>query len=138
MQARRVRKVPRAPRAPKGLEGEPGPAGPAGSAVLGVDGTQLRSCAGSTPYGNTNFQSYGGNDLYVDVDTSGCGFTSTPLYITNLHGDGANYTVVGGSSAYARTATGFRLYLHSTQGISLTPAIANSFGWHVVWLAMGQ
>jgi len=40
---------------------------------------------GSTPVGNTAWQQYhDGEGVFVDVDTSSAGFTTTPIYRTHL------------------------------------------------------
>merc|ERR1719213_1295760 len=87
-------------------------------------------CSGKTEAGSTNWQKY--NDMiYVNVDTSACDFTSTPAYISSMHGNHHHWTSTGSSEVYQATATGFRIYIHQEGGI--TPETANSFKWHIVW-----
>jgi len=59
------------------------------------------------------FQLYRGGETGLEfyVDTSHCRFTSTPVYLTSLTGNGAHWHVVGISSLYEMTATGFKIYL---------------------------
>ena len=115
--------------------GPTGPAGPPGSAIQSSTGAALRSCAGSTPPG-AGWNNYGGAGVFIDVDTSGCGFAVTPLYLVNLHGDSSTWDLTGTSTAYFRTATGFRMYVRSTLSTA-TVALATSQNWHIVWLGMG-
>ncbi|NEO43619.1 MAG: hypothetical protein F6K55_05565 [Moorea sp. SIO4A3] len=109
-------------------------------AAQDTSGTALRICCGKTPEGSTNWQPYlGGTEgIYVDVDTSACGFKSTPIYLVNMHGNASNWGATGGSSAYDRTNQGFRVYVRFSSGEDLTPEFANSRGWHIQWLAIGN
>ncbi|NEQ83513.1 MAG: hypothetical protein F6K26_25930, partial [Moorea sp. SIO2I5] len=52
-------------------------------AAQDTSGNSLRICCGKTPEGSTNWQPYVGGieGIYVDVDTSACGFQSTPIYL---------------------------------------------------------
>ncbi len=103
-------------------------------------GNALRICCGATPEGNTAWQDYNNNGtgVFVDVDTSMCRFSTTPIYIVNMHGSSYNWETTGGSSAYSRSATGFRVYVRFSDGRQLTPAFANSAGWHIQWVAIGN
>jgi hypothetical protein len=95
--------------------------------------TQL--AGGSTPAGNTAWQqSPGGQGVFVDVDTSSVGFTSTPIYITSLGGTLNHSGATGATSIYSPTPTRFRVYVRYATGGSLTPAMANQNGWHINWI----
>jgi hypothetical protein len=107
------------------------------AAVRTTTGTAQRICTGTTPVGTTAWQVYSASGIYVDVNTSACGFTATPTYIVNMHGDSGNWSTTGGSSAYSRTATSFRIYVRYSNDSALTPASANSVGWHIEWMAIG-
>ena len=92
---------------------------------------------GSTPVGNTAWQQYpSGDGVFVNVDTSSAGFTTTPIYITSLGGRSDHWFTTGATSIYVPTATGFRVYVRYANGGSLTPAIANQNGWHINWIAV--
>ena len=92
---------------------------------------------GSTPVGNTAWQQYpGGEGIYLDVNTSSAGLTTTPIYITSLGGTSHHWWTTGATSIYAPTPTGFRVYVRYSTGGSLTPAIANQYGWHINWIAV--
>jgi secreted trypsin-like serine protease len=87
-----------------------------------------RACVGRTSPTNTNWIQEG-NSLRVDVDTSTCGETRTPTYLTSLGGTSRHWATTGVTSIYAPTATGFRVYIETTE----TVATAKSNGWHVNW-----
>jgi hypothetical protein len=89
-------------------------------------------CTGKTAMFNTAWQPYP-DGVYVDVNTSGCGFTTAPQYFTSLGGDGSQLLPKGATSIYEPTATGFRVYLYHP---GMTPASANSHGWHLNWQAL--
>jgi hypothetical protein len=98
---------------------------------------------GSTPVGNTAWQPYSlggsftpGQGIFVDVDTSSSGFTTTPIYITSLGGTAYHWGTIGATSIYLPTPTGFRVYIRFPDGSSLTPAFANQNGWHINWIAV--
>jgi hypothetical protein len=91
---------------------------------------------GKTAAGNTNWLVYQPNAIYVDVDTSSANFNSVPNYVTSLGGVQQHWDTVGASSVYQASRTGFRIYVRFVNGAPLTPADANSYGWHVVWIGM--
>jgi len=93
---------------------------------------------GATPVGNTAWQPYYTEGIFVDVDTSSAQFTSTPIYITSLGGYGNHWSTTGATSIYSPTPTGFRVYVRWDNGGLLTPAMANQFGWHINWIARGE
>jgi hypothetical protein len=94
---------------------------------------------GSTPAGNTAWQQYpGGEGVYVDVDTSSAGFTTTPIYITSIGGTSSHWGTTGATSIYSPTPTGFRVYVRWSTGGSLTPDVANQYEWHINWIAVPQ
>jgi hypothetical protein len=92
--------------------------------------------AGSTTYGATNWKQYGSDALYLDVDTSSAGFSSTPLYFTALGGSYCQWEADGVNALYSPTATGFRIYLRDDTGRVLTPAFANQMGWNMQWFGV--
>jgi len=98
---------------------------------------------GSTPVGNTAWQQYfvpGGGlfeqGVFVDVDTSSGGFTTTPIYITSIGGWSSHWGTTGATSIYTPTPTGFRVYVRFSTGEPITPALANQLGWHINWIAV--
>jgi hypothetical protein len=94
---------------------------------------------GSTPVGNTAWQQYpDGEGVFVDVDTSSAGFTTTPIYITSLGGLSQHWGTTGATSIYQPTPTGFRVYVRWSGGGPLTPALANQQEWHINWIAVPQ
>jgi hypothetical protein len=94
---------------------------------------------GSTPVGNTAWQQYpDGEGIFLDVDTSSAGFTSTPIYITSIGGTSGHWGTTGATAIYDPTPTGFRVYVRFSTGGQLTPAGANGLGWHINWIAVPQ
>ena len=92
---------------------------------------------GSTAPGSTNWQQYtGGRGVYVDVDTSSAGFTTTPVYTTSIGGTSSHWATTGATSIYTASATGFRIYVRWADGQPLTPATANSYEWHINWVGI--
>ncbi|MDZ8261370.1 hypothetical protein [Nostoc sp. ChiQUE01b] len=107
------------------------------TAVVGT----TKIAAGSTIPGATNWQVYQGNinGIYVDVDTSGANFTSTPKYVTSIGGDGYHWATTGGSAIYYPTPKGFRIYVRfSDYNGTLSPAFANQNRFHINWIGIGQ
>jgi hypothetical protein len=96
-------------------------------------GKTLKIRCGKTPEGHTNWV---GMDNGVNVVVTVPAFESVPLYFVNVHGDNGNWMLTGGSSAYDRTNTGFRVYVYYPHG-TINPTLANGYGWHVQWLAIG-
>ena len=89
-------------------------------------------CKGQTTPGNTNWIPYVTSDgLYVDVDTSACGLTDAPAYITSLGGSSEHFALTGGSSVYAASPTKFTVYIRFTSGAALSKAYANARSWHI-------
>lgn len=97
----------------------------------------LRIGSGSTPAGSTSWQQYpGGRGVFVDINTSAAGFTTTPVYITSIGGATSHWATTGASSIYLPTPTGFRVYVRWVDNSPLTPATANSYGWHINWIGV--
>jgi|KBSSwiStaDraftv2_1062776.scaffolds.fasta_scaffold359210_1 hypothetical protein len=94
---------------------------------------------GNTTSGSTAWQVYNPAALYVDVDTSAAKFSSTPVYVASIGGNGAQWQVAGVNAIYFPTATGFRVYIRWLEdGSPLTPATANGFGWFINWIGVGS
>lgn len=97
----------------------------------------LKIGSGSTPSGSTNWQQYpGGAGVFVDVDTSAAGFKTTPVYLTSIGGSTSHWATTGATSIYFPKPTGFRIYVRWNDGAPLTPATANSYGWHINWMGI--
>ena len=97
----------------------------------------MKMATGSTPVGQTDWQQYKTNGIYVDIDTSSAGFTQTPHYLTSLGGRGSHWTTMGATSIYRPSPTGFRVYIFK-DGLNLTPGFANQKNWHINWAGFGQ
>jgi hypothetical protein len=92
-----------------------------------------RIASGQTPAGTTAWQVYTANAVFVDVNTTSGQFSSAPIYVTSLGGNSSHWQIVGATSIYSPTATGFRVYIRWLDGNPLTPAQANAIGLHIKW-----
>lgn len=66
--------------------------------------------------------------IYVDVNTSACGFTQTPHYLVTLESltnSGYHWYISGVPSIYSATPNGFRVYLRWTDTPSDAPTIGS-------------
>jgi len=90
--------------------------------------------AGRTQPG-VGWQQYGTGGVFIDVNTAGYHFTTTPVYVTSLHGNAAHWGTTGGSSVYNPTSTGFRVYIRWWNDNPMTVSQVQSFGWHIQWIA---
>jgi len=127
-----------------GKESEQGRAVTAGSgplvsaavgAATGPTGAPVRLVVGRTDPHQTPWVQYNHGGIYVDIDTSSAGFASTPYYFTSLSGHTNNWMAQGVTSIYLPTATGFRVHVGYRE---LTAAQANSWGWSMSWIAIGN
>jgi hypothetical protein len=109
-------------------------AGPINATNYHRDGRPLIA-AGRTPPG-LDWQQYENNaGVFIDVNTEGAQFSTTPVYVTALHGTSKHWATTGGSSVYMPTPTGFRVYIRRSDSSSLTVSEAESLGWHIQWIA---
>ncbi len=98
---------------------------------------------------DTNWQDYFGEGIFIDVNTSQCGFTTTPHYLVTLENGSSRWQVSGVPSVYNTSPNGFRVYLRWTDSPTdsptigqnqdpnpLTPGTAAGYGWVVRWTAI--
>ncbi len=101
-----------------------------------------RFFAGQTKPGATAWQDYpNGTGVYVDVDTSGGGFSTAPVYLTSLGGISHHWATTGGSSIYpipdGTPLTGFRIYVRwADDGIPMSKDDAYAHGWFINWMGI--
>lgn len=95
-------------------------------------------CTGQTNPDRTGWVNYNINGkvvgVYIDVDTSSCGFGSTPMYFSSLNGTAEHWEVIGSNAIYGPTATGFRIYIQRRSTINAN--VANQHNWHIQWMAV--
>jgi hypothetical protein len=104
---------------------------------VGLIASALPKIAGGQTAPGVGWQAYAsGAGVYIDVDTSAAGFTTTPTYVTSLGGTALHWNTTGGSSVYSPTPTMFRIYVRWADGAALNPPIANQWGWHVLWIGI--
>ena len=108
---------------------------PAVGAATGPTGAPVRLVVGRTDPHTTPWVQYNHGGIYVDIDTSSAGFASTPSYFTSLSGHTNNWMAQGVTSIYLPTARGFRVHVGYRE---LTAAQANSWGWSLSWMAIGN
>ena len=58
----------------------------------------------------------------MDIDTTKCNFSSTPLYFTSLPGGGRSWTLSGYTAIYLATANSFRVYAMHLYDPTSTPS----------------
>jgi len=80
------------------------------------------------------------NAIYVDVDTSSCQFTKTPLYFTSISGNSAHYRTTGATGINNPTATTFRVNIHALFGetSSILAANVKDREWELSWIGIEQ
>ncbi len=100
--------------------------------AIAQEAALVDQCQGRTIPGATRWVKYHDSGFYVDIDTSGCGFDTAPLYFTSLGGFGNHWRALGETAIYKQTANSFRIYVYAP---GITPAAANSMGWHINWSA---
>lgn len=92
-------------------------------------GTSTDACVGT----DNDWRQYGSEDLYMDVDTSGCLLAPAsrdPLAFFSIQG--RNHSVLDGlTSVYSPTENKFRIYVSKSSAI--TPGSAADNGWKVNW-----
>jgi len=100
-------------------------------------GGRVGMCAGKTTPG-AGWVVYNSSTIRIDVNTSGCGFASTPQYFTSIGGIGSHFEVTGTSAIYNPTSTGFTIYIRNNDNSPLTPAYAAAGGWFINWQGIGD
>lgn len=74
--------------------------------------------------------------LHIDVDTSAAKFNKTPVYVASLYAKSGHWGVVGVSSIFTPTATGFTVYIPrwDFSPLPLTNAVRGE--WRVAWIGI--
>ena len=108
------------------------------SVTYGTDGTKIAS--GQTTPGATNWESAVGPDgIRVKIDTSAAGFTLTPIYVTSSVGNAYLWGTTG-AAVVNPTPQGFEVFMRWEKGFwdsnPLDIQEANSFKWHINWIAL--
>jgi len=100
-------------------------------------GARTNMCVGATSPG-AGWVAYSPTSISITVNTSGCAFSSTPMYFTSVGGLGNHFQLTGTSAIYSPTATGFILYVKRRDGTALTPVDAATDGWFINWQGIGD
>ena len=95
-------------------------------------------CTGITPL-STNWIAYSGGGMYVDVDTSACGFDpgTKPKYFTSMTGKSSHWKMTGATSIYSNKHDSFRIYI-STDSVTAAQAKGSSYRWRIQWVAFPE
>ena len=95
-------------------------------------------CTGITPT-STNWIAYSGGGMYVDVDTSACGFEpgTKPKYYTSMTGKSRHWKTTGATSIYFDKHDSFRIYI-STDSVTAAQAKGSSYRWRIQWVAFPE
>ncbi|MEL4898515.1 EndoU domain-containing protein [Crocosphaera sp. Alani8] len=92
---------------------------------------------GTTLPGSTNWQLHSdGISLFVDIDTLNADFSEIPIYFPVLEGRANSDTILELISTSDSTEGGFRVYVRSSDGNSITPQLANENEWHINWIGV--
>jgi len=75
--------------------------------------------------------------LTLHVDLTAYNFPDTPIIVTSLHGLGYHWMILGGSSPYNISSTGFDIYIRSVfpNEMETTKNNAQQYNWHIQWIA---
>lgn len=105
--------------------------------VIEATGGLSSICSGSTTPG-VGWQVYDPNTIYLQVNTSGCGYSTTARYFTSVGGTGSHFELTGVSAIYAPTPTGFQVYVQKNSLTPLSPSDAVSGQWFINWQSIGH
>lgn len=95
-------------------------------------------CCGTTNTDGTGWLPYKDYAIFIDVNTSSCGFSTTPLYFTSISGQTRMWDLFGANSIYRPSTTGFTVYLRSPFVETITIAEADEYDWHIQWCGIEQ
>jgi len=93
----------------------------------------VKVCAGTTGRMTTNWNVYGSNGMFMDVDISRCGYVKVPTVTTSIEGSANHWMALGTSSVYDVKPSRFRIYLRT----SVSTTRAKNYKWNVEWIAVG-
>lgn len=125
---------------PAGPVGPPGPPGAGGApGAPGADGdagsTGPQGLPGEICSGVSANWFPGSPGIYINVDTSQCGFTSTPKYFTSLSGTSHHWTIIGIDAIYSESPNGFTVFLDQKDG-GLTISAPTAYNLRLNWMAI--
>jgi hypothetical protein len=83
---------------------------------------------------------YYNTGVFIDINMSGCGFTSPPYVFTAIKGTSSHWMTTGATSIYLLTSTSFRVYVHGYlySGSGLNTTVATNYGYTLMWMAIGR
>ena len=113
---------PPSPRTPPQPPVAPPPASPAVPPV----------CGGGSTKGSTSWSQHTSSSLTTTTSMQGCGFTEIPIVVSSVAGSSSHWQTTGGSEIYDISSTKFVNYVNR---VSASPSQANSWNWHMQYLA---
>ena len=100
-------------------------------------GFAMHTAAGTTAAGKGWNYDSSNKGLWIDVDTSSGGFTTTPVYVASISGTERHWRTTGGCAVYLATKSSFRIYLRYPDG-PIEVKDAQIGHWQVNWIAVGK
>ena len=105
-----------------------------------VTETAPRIVAGSTDWGQgwKQYAQDGQKTVYLEVDTSAAGFSSTPVYVISLTGSYNMYLANGGANGvYSATPNGFSVFIRRFDDYDLpVETVINEWLWGINWIGI--
>ena len=105
--------------------------------VIESSGGLSSICSGSTSPG-VGWQVYDPYTIYLQVNTSGCGYSTTARYFTSVGGSGSHFELTGVNAIYAPTPTGFQVYVQKNNLNLLDSSDAIAGQWFINWQSIGH
>ncbi|CAF4731562.1 unnamed protein product, partial [Rotaria sp. Silwood2] len=86
----------------------------------------------------TLWQLFPNDGIYMNIDTTNCSFTSTPVYFTSMAGDTVHWELVSYNAIYVPTKNSFTIYVRALNGWNSTDMFTNSqlYRWNVNWFGI--
>ena len=104
-------------------------------AALANGTTPQRICVGHSPH--MEWEAYGDENVYQDIDISQCNFTQTPEIFTSMSGTGWHWMATGMTSIYSESSTSFRVYIHHISDGTNSIDYSSTRYWSMNWMAIG-
>jgi hypothetical protein len=100
--------------------------------ALALGSTEAKPCGGST---SSSWENIGTDGLYMDVDTTGCTWAGSPVFVPSIVGDAAHWALAGVSTVRHANSDGFRMFVkHPVLKGPYLKYYANQYNWAVNWL----
>ncbi|CAF1259990.1 unnamed protein product [Rotaria sp. Silwood1] len=106
------------------------------STTITVATNKAYYCGGLSSY--TLWQLFSTTGIYMNIDTTICGFSSTPLYFTSMAGNTIHWELASYTAIYSPTNISFTIYVRSLSGLNNTDMLSYSqaYLWNVNWFGV--